>query len=128
MTDQEIITLLAKREGFKWEAWTQNLEGTRQWALRKGDVTREFRFAICEPIIASAINIPAYLTSRDALSPIIAGLNEEEKVVLAEMLKRRFSTRKNANCLYVPWLLNMRARDLAEAIAEVIGKSEKPVN
>lgn len=107
MTDDQVIEKIAKHAGFihcnPKKAETNNLFRLRG----KGFLLRK--------------DLPAWLISRDALAPVLAGLSGKEKWDLHVALLTQWQTlpisARPPN--YTEWLLALPPRDLAHAIAEV---------
>jgi hypothetical protein len=73
-----------------------------------------------------ALSPPDYLTSRDALAPILAGLSDDEWDRLAiNVLPRVYHEKHPLRPVSVSrFLLTLPPRDLAYAIAEVLDKCQ----
>jgi len=91
MTDNEIIEMFARREGF-------TMGYGLEWS--KADLSI----------------LPNYLNSRDALQPVLKSLNPTEQAALT----RKFLSDEIGRMDAFWYALILPARDLARAIAEVI--------
>lgn len=105
LSDEQVVRVLALRDGF-----------TEVYDWKPGFGTYKDR--------GCHARIPPYLTSRDALTPVLEGLSEEEWHTLANQLfdmNARDTGPDDHN--YERYLLTMPARDLAHAVAAVLTKS-----
>lgn len=102
LNDERVVRVLAEREG-----WTFCSDGW--WRGPTG----------------LAVEKPSYLTSKDALAPVLEGLSEEEMKQLTQLLYRQsmagiHSSPMLAYMKLTRYLLTIPARDLAHAVAKVI--------
>lgn len=106
MSDGEVIETLAGRDG--WERkWSSGIRVLAWW---KAGLTSD--------------KFPLYLTSRDALAPVLQTMSLQEQmnldVIILDKRRRSDSLLKSA-----AWLLTLPPRDLAHAIAEAIQPNPK---
>lgn len=108
MTNNEVIEILAKREG--WKAYTNEL-WVKNFPLAKyGWPNQQLK----------RITTFRYLDSKDALQPVLEKLNEGECSCLFDALTESVSTQTYVDSLGLRALLTLPANQLAHAIAEAI--------
>lgn len=116
MTDQEVIETLARRGGWtvgEMAAWIDWKEADRQHQCAEiGDaewLDRHLRKEVRE--------MPPYLTSRDSIAPVLAGLTDEEWRLLDLEYFRQFAM---GRVNFTKAILTLPPADLARAVAEVL--------
>ena len=104
MTDSEVIETLAEREG-----WT-NISAPYQRNSFWGNIgTRPHRRIV-----------PSYLTSRDAIQPVLAGMSWDERKQLTLKLQQMCKDTVFTDVDATMFLLTLPPTDLARAVAEVL--------
>ena len=107
MTDDEVFKILAKRQ-FNKEVYPCS-KGTTGWCYASNSRARA---------------LPDYLVSRDSLTPILERLNQAERNTLIDNIVDQACDGTTGDMDF--WfLLTIPPRDLAFAIAEVIGRGHE---
>lgn len=106
LTDEQVTRVLAERDGF-----------TEVYDWRPGFGTYKDR--------GCHARIPPYLTSRDALAPVLEGLTVDEQCELDTLIWDKMWRKQGPLLRSATWLLTMPARDLAHAVAAVLGQDKE---
>lgn len=113
LTDEQVVRVLAEREGWEFNL----LDDLVRFAVIQNQVTGRVQYVYIEELP----KLFPYLTSRDALAPVLAGLGEEEKQRLLEAINRQSKTSWEAM-----WkTLTLPPADLARAVASVLVEQPK---
>lgn len=124
LTEEQVVRVLANRDGKGQHDWSKGLGS---------DDNPQIGFiAQCNVCMINAdeaganelcllAEVPPYLTSRDALAPILAGLSVGEKQALLHKLVFELQDENASTHSLLYWrLITLPARDLAFAIAAVL--------
>lgn len=109
LTDEQVVRVLAERDGYTnivWD-WFDSHTAWKDWTWERNGVCGH--------------GLSKYLTSRDALTPVLEGLSPEEWQRLIDAIAPHMETNggseewQNAKALFT-----MPARNLAHAVASVL--------
>lgn len=113
LTEAEVVRVLAEREGLPIDV------------CMCGDTERgsAHRAPFGDHGFSPMAETPPYLTSRDALVPVLEKLTDREWDTLWSLLSIRYN-HSNISPSWTQWLLTFPPRNLASAIAEAIEKGQ----
>lgn len=110
-TDQQVIEILAKREGYEWKvSGSDPYEDGYCWHDKEGKFP---------------VYLPPYLKSLDALAPILATLTEEEWIKYLACLPDAAGVNMSSKVWeYQKAVMTLKPRQLALCICKAIGGGE----
>lgn len=120
LTDAQVVEILAKQEGVG-----------RHLHCVAGPTREHYKCGYCALMFVGVRDElcekrpkPPYLTSRDALAPVLAGLSEDEWFELVSTLSEESQFDDASEVEMAKWLLTLPPADLARAIASVLQEGE----